>query len=78
MKEGTVLPLTKEQKKVKVATVRGPARCLLLGERVALNTMARCSGIATKSRRLLDKARAAGWHGIVAGTRKTTPGADCR
>lgn len=33
----------------KVATVRGPARRLLLGERVALNLLARCSGIATKS-----------------------------
>ncbi|SLM36541.1 nicotinate-nucleotide pyrophosphorylase [Lasallia pustulata] len=29
------------------ATVRGPARQILLGERVALNTLARCSGIAT-------------------------------
>jgi nicotinate-nucleotide pyrophosphorylase len=32
-----------------VATVRGKARHLLLGERVALNLLARCSGIATKS-----------------------------
>jgi nicotinate-nucleotide pyrophosphorylase len=32
-----------------VATVRGKARYLLLGERVALNMLARCSGIATKS-----------------------------
>lgn len=32
-----------------VATVRGKARLLLLGERVALNVLARCSGIATKS-----------------------------
>ena len=31
-----------------VATVRGPTRKILLGERVALNTLARCSGIATK------------------------------
>jgi nicotinate-nucleotide pyrophosphorylase len=31
-----------------VATVRGKARHLLLGERVALNLLARCSGIATK------------------------------
>ena len=31
-----------------VATVRGKARYLLLGERVALNMLARCSGIATK------------------------------
>lgn len=32
----------------KVATVTGKARFLLLGERVALNLLARCSGIATK------------------------------
>jgi len=31
-----------------VATVTGPMRKILLGERVALNTLARCSGIATK------------------------------
>jgi nicotinate-nucleotide pyrophosphorylase (carboxylating) len=32
----------------KLATVAGPARNILLGERIALNTLARCSGIATK------------------------------
>lgn len=60
--------------KVKAATVRGPARKVLLGERVALNTLARCSGIATASNAFLRKARQAGYKGIVAGTRKTTPG----
>ncbi|WFD33518.1 nicotinate-nucleotide diphosphorylase (carboxylating) [Malassezia cuniculi] len=60
--------------KVHVATVSGPARNLLLGERVALNTLARCSGIATASRAMLSAARDAGYNGIVAGTRKTTPG----
>jgi nicotinate-nucleotide pyrophosphorylase len=30
-----------------LATMRGKARYLLLGERVALNLLARCSGIAT-------------------------------
>ncbi|EFQ88087.1 hypothetical protein PTNB73_03064 [Pyrenophora teres f. teres] len=56
------------------ATVRGPVRHLLLGERVALNTLARCSGIATKSNRLLNLLRNAGYPNILAGTRKTTPG----
>lgn len=60
--------------KVHVATVSGPVRRLLLGERVALNTLARCSGIASASREMHDAARAAGYRGIVAGTRKTTPG----
>ncbi|KAH8724608.1 Quinolinate phosphoribosyl transferase [Phaeosphaeriaceae sp. PMI808] len=49
-------------------------RKLLLGERVALNTLARCSGIATKSSRLLALLRKAGYPNILAGTRKTTPG----
>ncbi|KAE8267296.1 hypothetical protein A4X09_0g5051 [Tilletia walkeri] len=60
--------------KVAVAKVSGPARLILLGERVALNTLARCSGVATASRAFLDSARSAGYEGIVAGTRKTTPG----
>ncbi|KAK0544017.1 nicotinate-nucleotide diphosphorylase (carboxylating) [Tilletia horrida] len=60
--------------KLAVAKVSGPARLILLGERVALNTLARCSGVATASRAFLEKARAAGFEGIVAGTRKTTPG----
>ncbi|KAI6163086.1 Quinolinate phosphoribosyl transferase [Pisolithus thermaeus] len=57
-----------------VATVRGKARHLLLGERVALNLLARCSGIATKSKQIKDLAVGYGYKGIIAGTRKTTPG----
>ncbi|XP_037617456.1 nicotinate-nucleotide pyrophosphorylase [carboxylating]-like [Sebastes umbrosus] len=56
------------------AVVRGPARCLLLGERPALNCLARASGIATRCSQLQAMARVGGWHGEVAGTRKTTPG----
>jgi len=60
--------------KVAVATVSGPARRLLLGERVGLNMLSRCSGIATKSRAMDELVRKAGYKGILAGTRKTTPG----
>jgi len=67
--EGTVFEPIK-----RVATVRGKARNLLLGERVSLNLLARCSGIATKSRRIKALADANGYKGIIAGTRKTTPG----
>ncbi|KAM8842761.1 nicotinate-nucleotide pyrophosphorylase [carboxylating]-like [Synchiropus picturatus] len=56
------------------AVVRGPARNLLLGERAALNCLARASGIATRCSQLQSQAAASGWHGEVAGTRKTTPG----
>lgn len=59
---------------VKVAEVRGPAHHLLLGERVALNTLARCSGIASVAATAVEVARGTGWNGHVAGTRKTTPG----
>ncbi|XP_065393376.1 nicotinate-nucleotide pyrophosphorylase [carboxylating] isoform X1 [Macaca fascicularis] len=58
----------------RVAEVRGPAHSLLLGERVALNTLARCSGIASAAAAAVEAARGAGWTGHVAGTRKTTPG----
>ncbi|EMD00246.1 hypothetical protein BAUCODRAFT_371024 [Baudoinia panamericana UAMH 10762] len=63
-----------KEKKQHIATVRGPTRCVLLGERVALNTLARCSGIATKSHSLLQLLRRAGFKNTLAGTRKTTPG----
>ncbi|EEH39588.1 nicotinate-nucleotide pyrophosphorylase [Paracoccidioides lutzii Pb01] len=56
------------------AIVRGPMRQILLGERVALNILARCSGIATKTANLVNIIRSHNWNGIVAGTRKTTPG----
>lgn len=60
--------------KTKIATVSGPVRGLLLGERVALNILARCSGVASVSRGLLLNLRSAGFRGVLAGTRKTTPG----
>ncbi|XP_078065050.1 nicotinate-nucleotide pyrophosphorylase [carboxylating]-like [Mustelus asterias] len=58
----------------RVATARGKARHLLLAERVALNVVARASGIASACRRVAETARRAGWQGHLAGTRKTTPG----
>ncbi|KAI0099868.1 Quinolinate phosphoribosyl transferase [Nemania sp. FL0031] len=73
--EGSYIERPKDgSHKFKVATVTGPARGLLLAERVGLNLLARCSGIATVSRNLLLSLRSAGYRGILAGTRKTTPG----
>jgi nicotinate-nucleotide pyrophosphorylase (carboxylating) len=57
-----------------VATVEGPARQLLLGERPALNMLARACGIATRARQLQKLRLQHGWQGVIAGTRKTTPG----
>jgi len=73
LKEGSLLDLA-GRSRIEVARVTGPTRSVLQGERIALNILARCSGIATESRRFLVKARKAGYRGIIAGTRKTTPG----
>lgn len=58
---------------------RGDARCLLLGERVALNLAARLSGIASKTSAMLEiveksAARAQARSPRLLETRKTTPG----
>jgi nicotinate-nucleotide pyrophosphorylase (carboxylating) len=53
-----------------IATVTGPARALLTGERVALNFLQRLSGIATLTRRFVE---AAAGRITVLDTRKTTP-----
>lgn len=55
-----------------LATVRGKARTLLTGERVALNFQQRLSGIATMTRRHADAVAGTGCK--VLDTRKTTPG----
>jgi nicotinate-nucleotide pyrophosphorylase (carboxylating) len=54
-------------------TVRGRARSILMGERVALNFVQRMSGIATRTRAFVDAVPAGGRTRIV-DTRKTTPG----
>jgi nicotinate-nucleotide pyrophosphorylase (carboxylating) len=55
-----------------VAEISARARAILTGERVALNLLARLSGIATVTRRLVDLV--AGTGAKIADTRKTTPG----
>lgn len=60
--------------KLAVATVSGAASRILLAERTALNLLARLLGIATQLRRTRQLANAAGYTGLIAGTRKTTPG----
>jgi nicotinate-nucleotide pyrophosphorylase (carboxylating) len=55
-----------------VATVRGPARAILAGERTALNFLQRLSGIATLTRRFCAAASESG--ALILDTRKTTPG----
>lgn len=57
-----------------VARVSGPARNLLLAERIVLNVLSRASGVATAAGMLREVVEGAGWCGRVAGSRKTTPG----
>jgi nicotinate-nucleotide pyrophosphorylase (carboxylating) len=55
-----------------LATVRGPARGILTGERVALNFLGHLSGVGTATRALVDAAK--GTKARIVCTRKTTPG----
>jgi nicotinate-nucleotide pyrophosphorylase (carboxylating) len=57
-----------------VATVTGPARAILTGERLALNLLGRMSGVASLTRQAMDALARAGSAAVVAATRKTTPG----
>lgn len=56
----------------KIATFSGPAAPVLKAERLALNLLQRMSGIATITKRFVDKAKASGIQ--ILDTRKTTPG----
>lgn len=55
-----------------IATVEGPGRALLSGERTALNLLQRMSGIATLTRQYVDAVR--GTRAVILDTRKTAPG----
>lgn len=55
-----------------IATLSGPARGLLTGERVALNLLQRMCGVATATARYVEAI--AGTRARILDTRKTTPG----
>mmetsp|Transcript_9103 Transcript_9103/g.13541 ORF Transcript_9103/g.13541 Transcript_9103/m.13541 type:complete len:320 (+) Transcript_9103:140-1099(+) len=65
-----------EKGKITLATVKGPANAILRGERTALNTLSRCSGVATAAHLSVQKVQSTHptWTGHIAGTRKVTPG----
>lgn len=69
-------PLIKEGEPIKrgqlIARVTGPARGLLMAERVALNFLQRLSGIATRTRAMAELIRY--YNTRITDTRKTTPG----
>jgi len=62
------------KKNTAVATVKGSACSILIGERLALNIIGRMSGIATETKRLVDICRSINPKVTIAATRKTTPG----
>ncbi|CCE05395.1 quinolinate phosphoribosyltransferase (nicotinate-nucleotide pyrophosphorylase) [Bradyrhizobium sp. STM 3843] len=55
-----------------IATISGPARALLTGERTALNFLCRLSGVATAAASLVAAVK--GTRAQIVCTRKTTPG----
>lgn len=57
-----------------VATIKGSARSILKGERLALNIIGRMSGIARDTKKLVDICKSINPKVTVAATRKTTPG----
>jgi len=72
----TIVPCAEEGGKVEVgavvAEIKGSAKAILQGERLALNLLQRLSGIATKTAHAV--AEVAGTGVRICDTRKTTPG----
>jgi len=62
------------EKGIIVAQIKGSVRSILKGERLSLNIISRMSGIATETKKLVDKCRIINPNVTIAGTRKTTPG----
>ena len=62
----------KVRRNTKIALIEGNARAMLTGERTALNFLGHLSGIATGTRRYIQKIR--GTKAVILDTRKTTPG----
>jgi nicotinate-nucleotide pyrophosphorylase (carboxylating) len=54
--------------------LRGDAQTILSAERTLLNLLSRMSGIATKTRRIVEKLREAKMSAKIAATRKSAPG----
>ena len=62
----------REYTPVNVASISGPARALLAGERTALNFLGHLSGLATLAAQFAEAVDGAG--AVILDTRKTTPG----
>jgi nicotinate-nucleotide pyrophosphorylase (carboxylating) len=62
------------KEKTIVAKIKGSARSILKGERLALNIIGKMSGIASETKRLIEICRQINPNVKIAATRKTTPG----
>eukprot|EP00667_Euglena_gracilis_P016708 EG_transcript_17502 len=71
--EGTDVTVTKGQKVV-LGVATGPVNRLLQVERTVLEVLTRCSACATVAKKAKQVADSVGYKGLIAGTRKTTPG----
>ena len=69
VKNGSVV-----QKRTIVLEIKGPIRSLLKGERLALNIIGRMSGIATETKKIVERCHKINPSVTIAATRKTTPG----
>lgn len=65
---------TPVKKNTIVAVIKGPAKAILKGERLSLNFICKMSGIATETRKLVEKCRKINPDIKIMATRKTTPG----
>jgi nicotinate-nucleotide pyrophosphorylase (carboxylating) len=64
----------KTEEKETLLSVEGPARALLMGERLALNLVGRMAGIATETAKIVEAVSKRNPDTRVAATRKTLPG----
>jgi nicotinate-nucleotide pyrophosphorylase (carboxylating) len=62
------------QKMNPVLEIKGTARSILKGERLALNIIGRMSGIASETKLLVERCKKINPRVAIAATRKTTPG----
>ena len=71
-------PLVKDGQKIAkgkvLIEIEGNAKNILASERTVLNLLARMSGIATFTNKIVRKIRKAGYKTVIACTRKTAPG----
>ena len=65
---------TKTEERKTLMEVSGPARAILMGERLALNLVGRMAGIATRTSKVVEIAHEGNPDVRVAATRKTVPG----